>query len=310
MSQKGFIQKPILIAIVIGLIVVGGAGYFGAREYQGRQTEQKTDIGTRDLQNEKPSETVTEPPPIISTPAPVEPTIKISPAQNNSSNPNTPSPNTVSEKKKEEPPVLKNLGVNIEPWDRQTNRAGDLIFSKELMFDDGQVFMNKPFFDFGLTDKYHPEGRWIEYWFVVPLGTKLRAPADGVISTAFFAHTQDWGINIQSAKNSSWNVSFEHVVNLTVSDGQTVTAGDIIGEAAPRNTYGNRFAMTELAVWQGGEHIIKYCPYDYLAENLKPSYRQKLNQLAADWEEFLGQDVYSQEKWVSPGCLAHSIIEK
>ena len=38
-SQKGFIQIPILIAIIIGVIVVGGAGYVGVQQYQNHQTE-------------------------------------------------------------------------------------------------------------------------------------------------------------------------------------------------------------------------------------------------------------------------------
>lgn len=37
-SQKGFIQIPILIAIVIGVIVVGGASYIGIWQYQSHQT--------------------------------------------------------------------------------------------------------------------------------------------------------------------------------------------------------------------------------------------------------------------------------
>jgi type II secretory pathway pseudopilin PulG len=38
-SQKGFIQIPILIAIIIGVVVVGGAGYVGVKQYQNFQIE-------------------------------------------------------------------------------------------------------------------------------------------------------------------------------------------------------------------------------------------------------------------------------
>jgi len=38
-SQKGFIQIPILVAIIIGLFVVGGAGYVGVKQYQKYQVE-------------------------------------------------------------------------------------------------------------------------------------------------------------------------------------------------------------------------------------------------------------------------------
>src|SRR4030043_2346660 len=36
--QKGFIQIPILIAIIAGLLVVGIFGYFGIKQYQNHQT--------------------------------------------------------------------------------------------------------------------------------------------------------------------------------------------------------------------------------------------------------------------------------
>lgn len=33
-TQKGFIQIPILIAIIAGILILGGAGYFGTKQYQ------------------------------------------------------------------------------------------------------------------------------------------------------------------------------------------------------------------------------------------------------------------------------------
>ncbi|MBI3335068.1 MAG: hypothetical protein HY001_01040 [Candidatus Portnoybacteria bacterium] len=38
-DQKGFIQIPLLIAIIAGVLVLGGAGYFGVKQYQNYQTE-------------------------------------------------------------------------------------------------------------------------------------------------------------------------------------------------------------------------------------------------------------------------------
>lgn len=39
-TQKGFIQIPLLIAIIAGVLVLSGAGYFGVKRYQSYQTEQ------------------------------------------------------------------------------------------------------------------------------------------------------------------------------------------------------------------------------------------------------------------------------
>lgn len=38
-TQKGFIQTPLLIAIVAGILILGGAGYFGVKQYQNSQVE-------------------------------------------------------------------------------------------------------------------------------------------------------------------------------------------------------------------------------------------------------------------------------
>src|SRR3989338_6838358 len=38
-NQKGFIQIPLLIAIIAGVLVLGGGGYFGVKQYQNYQAE-------------------------------------------------------------------------------------------------------------------------------------------------------------------------------------------------------------------------------------------------------------------------------
>ena len=37
--QKGFIQIPVLIAIIVGVLILGGGGYVGVKKYQNYQTE-------------------------------------------------------------------------------------------------------------------------------------------------------------------------------------------------------------------------------------------------------------------------------
>ena len=217
------------------------------------------------------------------------------------------------------PPVLKNLAINMGPWDRQTNLAGDLVFSKKLLFNDGFINNEKAFLEFGEFDHMinNPD-RSVEYWWFLSPGTKVRAPADGVVSVGFFEHTKDWGVGIAKGGwtsygapiGSKWIVGLEHLVNLEVKDGDIVKAGDILGEAAPRTFPGEDFGFTELSVWTGGATILKYCPFEFLDESLKPVYEEKINQLAKDWEEFIGKDVYKQEDWVAPGCLLHNITER
>jgi len=47
-NQKGFIQIPLLIAIIAGVLVLGGGGYYGVKKYQNYQTEKiKKEIATQ-----------------------------------------------------------------------------------------------------------------------------------------------------------------------------------------------------------------------------------------------------------------------
>ena len=41
-NQNGFIQTPLLVAIIAGVLILGGAGYFGAKQYQKYYNEANT----------------------------------------------------------------------------------------------------------------------------------------------------------------------------------------------------------------------------------------------------------------------------
>ncbi len=47
-NQKGFIQIPFLIAIIAGVLILGGGGYYGVKKYQNYQTEKlKKEVATQ-----------------------------------------------------------------------------------------------------------------------------------------------------------------------------------------------------------------------------------------------------------------------
>ena len=132
--------------------------------------------------------------------------------------------------------------------------------------------------------------------------TRFDLETESVMGSSFFK-------KVSSRKeNSEWIVSYEHVVDVKVKNGDSVKAGDVVAKAAPRIKEG--IAMTEMAVWTGGQKgIYKYCPFDFLDESLKPTYEEKLTRLAKDWEEFINKEVYDEDAWVSPGCLVNKIKE-
>lgn len=213
-------------------------------------------------------------------------------------------------KAEEKQPILNGFGINIDKFDSNTKKAGDLIFDKALLFDDGRVSNDKVYIDFGHKDKYFVDSIGsIELWFHVPLNTDVIAPIAGTAEVQYLEHTKDWAVNIKPV-GSNFIVSFEHVVDVPIKNGDLVTQGTLLGKAAPRTTFKNKIAMVELAVWTGGqEGIYKYCPFDFLDSTLKPTYEILLNSIAKDWESFIGKDVYDEGAWVSPGCLVDKIKE-
>ena len=202
-------------------------------------------------------------------------------------------------------PILKNLGIKIEPWDKTTNRAGDFLFENKNYVDNKifTEFAHKIVNDMG--EKLLPE-----IGFNVPVGTKVVSPIDGVITDVkFYEPSQDYLFSIKTDESSPWMVGFEHVYNVRMKVGDKVLVGQELAEVSP--SYGRtEFGNVEINVWTGGQGILKYCPFEFLDETLKPIYEEKTHQLAKDWEEFMGKDVYKQEDWVAPGCLLHNITEK
>lgn len=91
---------------------------------------------------------------------------------------------------------LKNLGINIEPWNKQTNLAGDLIFSSKVLYTDANIKNEKVFAEFGeLEHVINNPSESVEYWFFLQPGTKIHAAADGIVHVSYIEHTKDWGIN-------------------------------------------------------------------------------------------------------------------
>ena len=71
----------------------------------------------------------------------------------------------------------------------------------------------------------------------------------------------DWELHIQPQQNSEWLVIYDHVLEVTVVEGETIEAGDILGKVG----VGNR---TELQINKGkGTATEAYCPLDYGTEN-------------------------------------------
>jgi len=208
-------------------------------------------------------------------------------------------------------PILKNIGFNLDFYDPSTKKAGDILFVNKI----GDHFNNKIFLEFahevvgtdGPSILPHPT-------YFLPLGTKLFSPVEGKIDKVNYQERDDdYEINIIPDGLPSWRVSFDHIINLKVQEGDKVRAGDIVGEVAQRNSPAipPELGWTELQVGPSSSSgPMAVCPFSLLDDSVKGDIESKITQLTKDWEEFIGKDVYKQEDWVAPGCLLHNITER
>jgi len=289
-GKQGFSQ---LIVIVIATLVIGAGvgGFLVFREKKIPSSEKVEDVAN----------------PIKPTQSPTQSIQTSNPKTQSELKPKSAPPASLQKTiiEKDKPPVLKNLGINIQPWDKTTNRAGDFEF-KNKNYVDNKIFTefaHKIVNDMG--EKLLPE-----IGFNVPVGTKVVSPIDGVVTgVGFYEPSQDYIISMKTNESTPWIVGFEHIYNMRIKVGDRVLVGQELAEVSP--SYGKtEFGNVEIDVWTGGHGIIKYCPFEFLDESLKLIYKEKINQLTKDWEEFIGKDVYKQENWVAPGCLLDKIIER
>jgi hypothetical protein len=205
------------------------------------------------------------------------------------------------------PPVLKNLGVDFAPWNPATGRAGAFIFAKGLHTPQSKIFL-----EFGAVVE-GPEGTkkvlpTFEYY--VDRDANVYAATGGVVKyVEFQKDTQDWAIGISPRPGSCWVVEHDHILNPTVSKGDIVSPGQVLGK--PGNWYwpDPMIGRTEIMVIKRSHgNDVAYAPFKFFDESLSQEYQQKVWRLMSDWENFVGdQTVYNQEAMIYAGCLYESL---
>ncbi|HKV99891.1 MAG TPA: M23 family metallopeptidase [Vicinamibacterales bacterium] len=201
------------------------------------------------------------------------------------------------------PLVLKNLGVAIEAYDAGTSLAGGVFL---------QPWVPKAFGEFGqpTNDQNGNRKSLPTFDFVIPDNVAIVSAITGVVTKVFNQGGGDYEILIAPNKNSTWFVSFDHVSNVQVAEGQSVSVGQVVAFGVP---YPDNF------IW-AGKHLAFFefmvanqqtgqasCPIDMLDASLKDAYRAKIARLMQDVETFLKTPIghYDVGAMVEPGCLGH-----
>ncbi|MBI4032220.1 peptidoglycan DD-metalloendopeptidase family protein [Candidatus Berkelbacteria bacterium] len=192
------------------------------------------------------------------------------------------------------PPVLKNLGVAFAPYDSVTGRAGAFDFLS---------LQSKPFIPFG------DNGTEPTFTFLTAEDADVTAVADGYIQAVTYQGTySDYSIVANTeADNGGYTIDYDHILSPTVSVGDQVSAGKVLGKVGTHSDVG--VGRVEIMVFLGGQSITSYCPFTYFDSSLRATYESKLATLMSDYESFNHNTGYydeSADDAYYTGCLART----
>jgi hypothetical protein len=193
-------------------------------------------------------------------------------------------------------PVLQALPFTVAPVDLVTLRAGDLDFTQEISEDKVLLEFAGLLIDGGTG----PEGVILPHLTVrLAADVQIRAAADGVVEAAEVNTDSDvpgdFELRIAAVAGSRWIVSYDHVSEPTVADGDAVSAGDVLG-------YGIWEKKFEVDVMDKSTDE-RWCQSRFYDPAVKADLEGRLTTLFAEWEAYKGDpDIYDEAAMFAPGC--------
>lgn len=208
-------------------------------------------------------------------------------------------------------PKIKNLGINLDNYDPQTGMAGDIKFVK---FDTKAGGLDAIFSEYGRpapenngqgAGRLNPQPT-----FVAPLGTKVHSLVDGKVFKVEKLYSGDYSVMVMP-EGSELAFETEHIMDVTVKEGDSVKAGDVVGVVSDYDARNlNGMGLVEIGVLLGGNPPKHMCTFDYLDESIKADTLKKITALENAWEDFVGdKKVYQQETEPIAGCRSRAVIE-
>lgn len=194
-------------------------------------------------------------------------------------------------------PVIGSLPVNIDTYDPATQTAGDVDFTFSELGSTEKIFLefNGLLIDGGTG----PEGtRLPHYTFNLPEGTAVYAMGDGTVqNVSENTNHPDMEITVTADGTSNYFYTYDHVLGVLVDEGESVTAGQQIGEASETKFEADISLNFDTA----------YCPNDFFDSSLAATLEGKLTQLMSDWESFKEDtSIYDEEAMYQPGCYSET----
>ncbi|MDQ5972230.1 MAG: hypothetical protein QG553_389 [Patescibacteria group bacterium] len=133
-------------------------------------------------------------------------------------------------------------------------------------------------------------------------GTKAVAAIDGTVTFVKLQNdSNDYEVMVQPKDGSAWTIGYDHLVKLTVKQGDTVKAGDPLGEP---NVQNNGLLRFEVQINKDADgQTTHYCPSNLLAANVKDQLLTELKTMQNQWNTTTGYQLYDVSQQNPVGCL-------
>lgn len=137
-------------------------------------------------------------------------------------------------------------------------------------------------------------------------GTKVVAAIDGIVGfVKQQSETGDYEVFLQPKENSAWTIGYDHLTNVSVKQGDTVKAGDVLGEPAMQNNGLTRFEI-QMNKDENGS-TTHHCPSTLLAASVKDKLLANLVTMQQNWESTSGFELYNIAAQNPAGCIMKTL---
>lgn len=212
-------------------------------------------------------------------------------------------PHTKSRRNKSgPPPTTYNLGINFDDFlfiDSQLN-----FYNNKIFLENGDVLTGPG----GPQIMPHP-------MYVLPPGIEVLSVTNGkVADIKYQAESNDYSLVIYPDE-SAWTIDYDHVTDIKVKKGDSVTAGQVIAHSPLATGYLGQYNLGffEIMIFEdtdSHENNLTVCLYNLLDDSVKSGLHDTIYQFVASWEKFKGDaTIYDEQSWQSPGCIVNQIKE-
>lgn len=216
---------------------------------------------------------------------------------------NKPTP-TLPPGKKDIPPVIKNLGINIQDYNQGYKNAGDFVIDDNAK--NAELTKNKPFYEFGAQVKENNNTTTIKEIRYIALNpnANIQSTSDGVVTDITFDNDiRAYTVTVRPDIDSIWKVVYRNITDVRLKKGDMIHSNDSIGKPT---TSGNGLGTASIQVVKNETTAV--CPYKVMDNYYVNEIGGKFTKLMKDWESYIGSVIiYNESVMTYPGCNIDSI---